>query len=485
MSLSDFFRKPVLARQRLRRLWRTSVFRLALLFALAFSVVVGVSLAGVYWLSTQYIVGQMDVNLQDELAQLRGDIGEGGDEGLIGQIQARVAHTDKSGRLYLLLAPDHRILAGNLLGWPDDLTCGQPAEFSDQSHIVPKKLRAEDSDIRVRALSTRLADGRCLLVGQAMIEEEGFTDHTGYLLSWAVGIITVFSLLGGGWMGLSMLRRIDAITLTAKQIMAGEFSRRIPDEGKGDEFSDLSARLNQMLDRIDALMAGMRSVTDNIAHDLRSPLTRLRNRLEISLTHDRPAEEYREVMRQALDDADQLLALFNTLIAIAQAEAGVRREVFSIVDLSVLLADLVEFYQLAAEDRGIHIHAQIQPEITCMASRGLLTQVVVNLLENALNHVPAGSKVEVTLRQKDKTITLVIADNGPGIPNPADRLRVLERFVRLDAARSTPGSGLGLALVRAAMHEHGGTVELEDNHPGLKVILNFPAWGMNAPGGSR
>ncbi|MBD3815454.1 MAG: HAMP domain-containing histidine kinase [Halothiobacillus sp.] len=478
MRLSELIRQPGMIWRRFRRLLRTSVFRLALLFAIAFSVVVGVSLAGVYWLSTQYIVGQIDVNLQDELTQLRGDIGEGNSkdssEGLIGQIRERVSQNDKSSRLYLLVDANRHILAGNLLGWPKDLTCGEPAQFSDQSDIVPKNRQAEDSDIRVRALSTQLPDGRCLLVGQAMIEEEGFTDHTGYLLTWALGIITLFSLAGGGWMGLAVLRRIDTITHTATQIMAGEFSRRIPDEGKGDEFSDLSARLNQMLDRIDELMAGMRSVTDNIAHDLRSPLTRLRNRLEISLTHDRPADEYREVMQQTMDDADQLLALFNTLIAIAQAEAGVRREVFTTVDFSSLLLDLVDFYQLAAEDRGIHLSAQIQPGITRLASQGLLTQIVVNLLENALNHIPAGSKVAVTLAQQDKTITLTIADNGPGIPNPADRLRVLERFVRLDTARSSPGSGLGLALVRAAMHEQGGTVELHDNHPGLKVVLTFP-----------
>lgn len=476
MRLSDFpFLRPLVeAWQRLCRLWRTSVFRLALLFALAFSVVVGVSLATVYWLSTQYIVGQMDVNLQDEINRLQNDIGEGGAEDLLGQIEERSAHAGKNGRLYLLTGPDHRILAGNLLGWPKDLVCGGAVEFSDQSSILPLALHADDSDVRVRALSTRLNDGRCLVVGQAMIEEEGFTDHTGYLLSWAVGIITLFSLLGGGWMGLSVLRRIDTITHTARQIMAGEFSRRIPDEGKGDEFSDLSARLNQMLDRIDELMAGMRSVTDNIAHDLRSPLTRLRNRLEISLTQDRPAEEYREVMRQTLDDADQLLGLFNTLIAIAQAEAGVRREVFAPVDLSSLLVDLVEFYQLVAEDRGIRINARIQPDVTRVASRGLLTQVIVNLLENALHHIPAGSNVDIELSQSSDAITLIVADNGPGIPNPADRLRVLERFVRLDAARSTPGSGLGLALVRAAIHEHGGTVELEDNNPGLKVVLTLP-----------
>lgn len=473
-SNRPLFHKPKQAWQRLSRLWHTSVFRLALLFAIAFSVVAGISMATVYWLSTQYIIGQMDINLHEELTRLRGDISEGGDEDLLGQIQDLAAHSDKNGRLYLLIGPNQKILAGNLLGWPKDLVCGHSAEFSDQSEIVPAALRASDSDISVRALSTRLKDGRCLLVGQAMIEEEGFTDHTGYLLSWAVGIITLFSLLGGGWMGLSVLRRIDTITHTASQIMAGEFSRRIPDEGKGDEFSDLSARLNQMLDRIDELMAGMRSVTDNIAHDLRSPLTRLRNRLEIIQTHERTAEEYRDSIQHTLEDADQLLGLFNTLIAIAQAEAGVRREVFTSVDLSALLVDLVEFYQLAAEDRGIRINAQIQPGITRLASRGLLTQVLVNLLENALNHIPAGSKVEVELSQTGKIITLVIADNGPGIPNPADRLRVLERFVRLDAARSTPGSGLGLALVRAAMHEHGGAVELQDNHPGLKVVLTFP-----------
>lgn len=458
----------------LKRLWRTTVFRLALLFAIAFSVVVAVSLATVYWLSTHYMIGQIDLNLQSEINRLRADATDDGKDILRQEIDERIAHAHKNGRLYLLTDQDQHILAGNLLGIPPHLTCGQATQFSDQSAIVPAALRATDPDIRARIVSERLGDGRCLMVGQVMDEEEGFTDHTGYLLSWALGIITVFSLISGGWMGLSVLRRIDAITHTASQIMAGKFSRRIPDEGKGDEFSDLSARLNQMLDRIDELMAGMRNVTDNIAHDLRSPLTRLRNRLEITLTQERPAEAYREQMRLTLSDADQLLGLFNTLIAIAQAEAGVRREQFTAVDLSALLQDLTEFYQLAAEDRGITLSVQIQPDITRVASQGLLTQAIVNILENALNHSGAGSKVQVQLRQSADAITLTVADNGPGIPNPTDRLRVLERFVRLDAARSSPGSGLGLSLVRAAMHEHGGRIELADNQPGLKVILTFP-----------
>ncbi|WP_407275758.1 ATP-binding protein [Halothiobacillus sp. DCM-1] len=461
-------------RRRLARLWRTSVFRLAVLFALAFSLVVAISLAIVYWLSSQYILGQMDASLQAEIQRLQTDTDEADADGLAGQIAEHLRHAGKQGRLYLLTDAAQRIRAGNLLAWPPGLVCGEAIEFSDQSPILPPALRADDADVQARILSTPLKSGGCLLVGQALVEEEGFTDHTGYLLSWAVGIITLLSLLGGGWMGLAVLRRIDVITDTARQIMAGEFSRRIPDTGHGDEFSELSARLNQMLNRIDELMAGMRSVTDHIAHDLRSPLTRLRNRLEISLTQNRPSEEYREAMRQALDDADQLLGLFNTLIAIAQAEAGVRREHFAPVDLSVLLADLVELYQWAAEDRGLHLTARIEPGVQRLASRGLLTQAIVNLLENALHHLPAGSRVEIGLSRTAEQITLTVSDNGPGIPDAADRLRVLERFVRLDAARSTPGSGLGLSLVRAAMHEHGGQVTLEDNHPGLKVVLILP-----------
>ena len=460
----------------LRRVGRTSVFRLTLLFAVAFSALVGLSLATVYWLSTEYIFDQIDTDLKDELGRLQSEWHEKGLDGLVGSIRFRIDHEKKNQRLYLLTQADGQVLVGNLRAFPSEIACGDVGEFSDESTIVPAALRAADSDVRVRAASVRMANGDCLLVGQAMVREENFTDYTRYLLSWAVGFITLISLVGGGWMGLSVLRRIDAISDTARQIMTGEFSHRIPQDYRGDEFTELTTRLNQMFDRIDELMAGMRSVTDNIAHDLRSPLTRLRNRLEVSLLEDRSAEEYRELMRQTLEDTDQILVLFNTLIAIAQAEAGVSREAAQWVDFSDLIFDLIDFYQFVAEEEDVTLEAKIQPGIMLCASRGLLTQTIVNLLENALRHVPAGSVVQLELSQTPSGVDFVMTDNGPGIPDPVDRARVLERFVRLETARSTPGSGLGLALVQAAMHKHGGTVRLEDNAPGLKVILHFPAF---------
>lgn len=466
------------AGRRLRRLGRTRVFRLTLLLVIGFNAVVGASLASVYWLSIQYMAEQVDANVLDELKRLELDRGEGDDEGLTSQIETRAAQANTAGHYFLLTNKNQQVIAGNLRQWPAGVACGAASNAGVssgvQQSVFTLRLPAEDVETTVRVASKRLPDGRCLLVGQAMLAEEQVSDHIGHLLMVALGVITLFSLLGGAWVGASVLRRVDVITLTARQIMAGEFSRRIPSAGSADEFTELSSQLNQMLDRIDALMSGMRQVTDNIAHDLRSPLTRMRNRLDIALHQDRPAAAYRELMQQTLDDAEQLLGLFNTLIAIAQAESGVRREAFTPVDFSGLLSDLVELYHAAAEDQGIALRAEIQPGITRAASRGLLTQSIVNVLENALHYGAAGAEIFVQLRQSPSAITLCIADQGAGIPNPDDRLRVLERFVRLDASRSSPGSGLGLALVRAAMHEQGGSVVLEDNQPGLRVVLTFP-----------
>lgn len=458
----------------LPRLLHTTVFRLSLLYAVGFSLLVAISLGAVYWLTSHYVNGQIDAGLQLESRQMQGNANEGLDD-LRDALDLRGRAALFHGRYYLLVDAHGTPLAGNLRFWPRHLS-KHPGihDFSAQASAIPQGARADDHDIRVRGLVTALGDGRLLLIGQALSEEESFTDYMGYLLTWALILISLSALAGGVWMGRSVLMRIDAIRATAGEIMDGRLSRRIPVLGKNDEFDELSTRLNEMLARIDELVRGMRTVTDNIAHDLRSPLTRMRNRLEVTLLEPRPPEEYRQVLEQAINDADRLLGTFNTLLAIGQAEAGVRRDRFERIDLSALCQDLIEFYAVAAEEAGIELTADIPPETQVIGSRDLIIQALSNLLDNGLKYVPAGGHIRVSLEAEGDGITLSVVDDGPGIPDAADRREVLGRFVRLDAARSSPGNGLGLALVKAAMQVHGGSVTLEDAAPGLRIMLHFP-----------
>jgi signal transduction histidine kinase len=272
-------------------------------------------------------------------------------------------------------------------------------------------------------------------------------------------------------MSTSVLRRIAAITRATREIMGGEIARRLPTSGRRDEFDGLAARLNEMLDRIQALMENLRQVSNEIAHDLRTPLTRLRQRLELALSRAHAGED--QALAGAIGDVDAILRTFTSLLRIAQIEAGTRRAGFTTVDLSSLTGDLLDVYIPVAADNGQSLEAHIAPGVRVLGDRELLTQMLANLIENALQHTPEGTRVELCLRSTDRGPVLILADDGRGIPE-AMHEQVFERFTRLDVSCTTPGSGLGLSLVAAIAELHGSSVELSDNQPGLRVTLRFP-----------
>ena len=278
--------------------------------------------------------------------------------------------------------------------------------------------------------------------------------------------------VGGGLLiSRRMLNRLEAINRAAERIMTGDLTHRIGTSGSNDEFDRLSDALNAMLEEIRRLMSGMRTVTDNIAHDLRSPLTRMKGRLEMLLREKPDTEAQRLAIERTIDDADQLLATFTALLSIADAESGTARATMMPLDLGTLAADIVDLYGPAAEERVI---AMLYDEGhgTVLGSRQLLFQALANLVDNAIKNTPDGGTISLAVQTGAGKVRLVVADTGPGIPE-TDRDRVLEPFVRLDSSRSTPGSGLGLALVAAIARLHGARVELDDNRPGLSVALVF------------
>ena len=362
-------------------------------------------------------------------------------------------------------------MAGNIDRWPE----ADPNVDGWLTFPVAVQLdgqRAENR--RAIAQSFRLTGSYRLLVGREVEERLLLQTRIKHALSWGLGLTLLLGLAGGLLMSRGLLRRVDAINRTTEQIMAGDLSRRIPlKRTRGDEFDQLAANLNAMLEQIERLLNGMREVTDNIAHDLRTPLNRMRSRIEVALLSERgeDSEALRPVLEETLTDAETMIGTFNALLDIARAEAGSERAAFEEVDLTQVVDDIVDLYQPLAEDKGQTVESAIAPNQKLKANRHLLSQALANLLDNAIKYTPEGGRIALTVTGGP---AITVADSGPGIPGD-QREKVLERFVRLDDTRATPGNGLGLALVSAVARLHGAKLVLEDNAPGLRVRLDFRA----------
>lgn len=326
--------------------------------------------------------------------------------------------------------------------------------------------------------STELSNGMRLVVGRDVVERRGYSAII--LQSFLVGVIGIilFSVVAGGVTARRVLKRIDTIRDTSTKIMSGNLSERVPITSRNDEFDGLARNLNAMLDRIEQLLQGLKEVTDNVAHDLKTPLTRLRNKAEGALRDTASPETREQALETVIVESDKLIQTFNALLMIARVEAGAPSGALSEIDVSSIVSDVAELYTPVAEDEGIEITTTIEEGVTLKANRELIGQAMVNLLENAMKYAKPDDgktgKITVDLKRAGGTVEIVVADNGPGIPE-ADRLRVLERFVRLEISRSEPGSGLGLALVNAVARLHGGTFRIEDNGPGVRAVVEVPA----------
>jgi signal transduction histidine kinase len=450
-------------------LFRTSTFRLALFYFGLFAVSALAVLGLVYYHTVIYADQQTDETIDAEITGLAEHYQQRGLAGLIAVISDRSDPGRGTSMLYLLTDQRQHVLAGNLAGWPD-ATVGpdgwmrftlDPAAVRSSRHIA-------------QATSFLLPGGYQLLVGRDLAERIAFESRMIEALSWAAALTLALGLGGGLLMSRGVLARIETINRASDRVMAGELGRRIPVRGTGDEYDRLAQNLNLMLDRIERLMAGMRQVTDNIAHDLRSPLGRLRSRIEMALLADEGPAYYRAVLEQSTEELDHLLATFNALLDIAEAEAGTPRAAMSALNLVELVGDLVELYEPSADEKGLILDASLPSErLELRGNRHLLSRAMANLVENALKYTPAPGRIAIALGATGDLATLVIADSGPGIP-AAEHDRVFDRFVRLETSRTTPGNGLGLSLARAVIQLHGGKVVLEDNGPGLRAVVSLP-----------
>lgn len=424
-------------------------------------------LSFIYWATAGYMGRQIDATIEAEIAGLAEQYQRRGLPGLMTLISERVTRNPKSASLYLLAAADYTPLAGNLSRWP------QIAETSTGwINFALNNHSAEGESHPARAKQFVLRGGLHLLVGRDIYELKEMQALILSAFSWGLAITLGLALIGGVTMSWSMLRRLEIINQTCRQIMTGDLARRIPTHGTADEFDQLADNLNAMLEQIEKLMIGIRQVSDNIAHDLRTPLTRLRYRLE-QIRWQQPGTDYYEnSIEQSIADADQLLATFNALLRIAKIESGSQNRCHTLVDLETLVRDAAELYEALAEDRNLDFELRLAPGLQVPSDRDLLFQAVANLLDNAVKYTPSGGRISLMLRRSLHAIEIVVADTGPGIPVVA-REQVLQRFYRLEASRSTPGNGLGLSLVAAVATLHQAQLRLEDNEPGLRVVLAF------------
>ncbi len=451
---------------RFLNLFRTTAFRLALVYLLLFAASAFALIAFIYWNTAGFMAQQTDQTIEAEILGLREQYSSSGLPGLRQVVLERSAGLGSG--LYLLANSDYSRIAGNLTSWPDAPTGRQ--RWVDFTY--DRVLQGVTEQRTARARHIELLGGFQLLVGRDVHERREIESRIESALFWSAVITLGLGLIGGLVMSRSQMRRLDVINRTSREIMEGDLSRRVPMSGADDEFDELANNLNDMLDQIERLMSGMSEVADNIAHDLRTPLNRLRSRLEVTLMRPATEQEYREALEAAIMESDGLISTFNSLLLIARAETGEAREGFEAIDLKSVLADVVELYEPLAEAKRIALKSQSVKQAIINGDRGLISQVVANLIDNAIKYTPEDGAVSASLKLAGEQAVIEVRDTGPGIPQ-AERDHVLRRFVRLEASRNEPGSGLGLSLVAAVMRLHDGEIALGDAAPGLIATLKF------------
>lgn len=462
----------------LGKLVRTTAFKLTLAYLTVFALF-AIFLLGYFALNTKRLFTEQVTEVVDaEISGLVDHFNVGGIRRLTLVVEARSRRPGSS--LYLVTTPGSEGLAGNVGSLPTGALDRQ-----GWAETVYRRLEEGETSDPHRALVRvyHLPGGFRLLVGRDLDERDRLFQVVLDAGKWSAAVVIVLGLVGGFFVARRVLRRVDAMTETARTIMGGNLSGRLPVAGSGDELDRLAHNLNEMLDRIEALMGGLKEVTDNIAHDLKTPLTRLRNRAEEALRSSRSEQDYRAALEGTIEESDSLIRTFNALLMIARAESGQARDNMVDFDAAEAARAVGELYEPLAEEQGLTLEVDAPAAVPLRGNRELISQALANLVDNAIKYAaPAAqangtpSCVTIAARAEGDRVLLSVGDRGPGIPE-GDRGRAIGRFVRLEESRTIPGSGLGLSLVSAVARLHGGGLRLEDNAPGLKAVLEFPRGG--------
>jgi signal transduction histidine kinase len=447
-------------------MWRNVAFRLALGYgALAVGSISVIS--AVFYVGTVGVLARsIDAKLLSVSNHLADHFVSRGGDGLRQEIQQLLADgIDQDTEVYLFVAPDGRNIVGNIAGW-------QKAN-APLDRLTDIKVTRNGRPSLSRLLPRLLPDGSVLVVGRDMQDQREIEQLVWRALLGGGAVALLLAVGGALWFRRQLERRVGAIRRTALEIGAGDLTRRVPSSGVEDEFARLNGDINHMLDRIEQLMGGVRHVSNAIAHDLRTPLGRIRTRLEEALGPGKSPTQLVTTTRFAIQQVDELIQMLEKLLQIAEAESGTRRQSFAPVTLATVISSAVELYDATAEEEGITLVGDVFGRPVTLGDRHLLTNAVMNLIDNALKYAGGGATVRVRATEETDTVSIVVEDDGPGIP-AAERSRVIDRFYRLDRSRSLPGNGLGLSIVSAIASLHRGQLYLSDAAPGLvaRIVLS-------------
>ncbi|MBS0220906.1 MAG: HAMP domain-containing protein [Proteobacteria bacterium] len=461
-----------IASVRLSRILRTSSFRLTLFYAGIFCGSFIALFGVIYWSTAAYMNRQIDTSVSDEITELQ-TTGAGLDLLHFATIVTEFSNRSP-GFFYLLQDVDGRRLAGNF----------PPIETPAPGLYEPSQRESSKDGRAVRGRGILLKGGVYLFIGRSTHELNEMQEFIRHAFEWGFATTILIALAGGAIISQSVLGRVESLSRVSREIMTGDLLRRIEVRGSNDEFDHLATSLNNMLDRIQTLMEGLRQVSNDIAHELRTPLTRLRQRVELATRKPMDTEALSTVLNSTLKDIDAVLETFNALLRIAQIESSSRRASFTSVDLTEVLETVVEVYLSMAEDKGQTIAKAIPPGLSVRGDRELLMQLFANLVENAVRHTPAKTRIEISATPTLDHVDVRISDTGDGIPAPM-RPHVFTRFFRLEKSRTTPGNGLGLSLVAAIAALHHSTIDLSDNKPGLCALVRLKRIAMSDAVGNR
>jgi signal transduction histidine kinase len=455
--------------KRVARIFTSFTFRLAVLYTLIFGLSVGGLFFFVFWATSGFAEQQMEAAIEAEVLTFQESLARAGVQGLIMAVNRRADPNTNRDGVYLLIDRIGNPLAGNMRVWPERNQRGSDDVWINFTTSDNRGATPATADVRALQLMDQESGVR-LLVGRDVRAARVFRDLLMDSLRVGLGLTIALGLVGGYIFSRTIMGRIESVTRTCRSIMSGDLSKRVPVGRRNDELSQLSVSINSMLDQIERLMRGMQQVSESVAHDLRTPLTRLRSRLENSLRHvDDPSQ--RTAIEGALEDADSLLATFAALLRVARAEAGTQKN-FVDIDLHTLAEEVADLYGPLAEEKGLNFVTRFEQGLFVKGDPNLLAQALANLIDNAIKYTDEGAVTAVLTRQ-DGVPAFIVCDTGPGVPDEY-KDKVLERLFRLEQSRTSPGSGLGLALVAAVAKSHGLELKLEDNVPGLKVSLSFP-----------
>jgi signal transduction histidine kinase len=462
----------------LGKLFRTTAFKLSFAYLLVFTLFAFGTLGYVAWSAQKLLTDQFVSSIETEINSLAGIYRNGGLRRLVNAVERRSRAPGAS--LYLVTTGLGERVVGNVGALP-------PGVIDRLGEFETLYNRTDETEMKPNVALVRVyqlpGDFR-LLVGRDIEERIRLRDVIHRAFGYSLLFIGVLGCLGSWFIARRVLKRVDDMTDTTRDIMAGDLDGRLKVAGTGDELDRLAQNLNEMLDRIGDLMRGMREVSDNIAHDLKTPLTRLRNKADEALRTAKTPDELKAALEATIEESDNLIRIFNALLMIARLEAGNAREGLADFDAAEAVRDVAELYEALAEEAGVTLEVSVENGLPVHGSRELLGQAMANLLDNALKYGAVTDDREPTItvaaKQVSGEVRICVADHGPGIPEE-ERSHVLERFVRLETARSRPGFGLGLSLAAAVARLHGGQLVLEDNEPGLRVVLALPLTVAEAP----